>query len=45
MAQLAYHAATGGCMKNIRFEDQKYVYLPYEKVTTDNVDEFVKDEQ
>ena len=45
MAQLAYLAATGGSMKNIKFEDKKYVYLPYEKVTTDNVNEFVKDEQ
>ena len=26
-------------------EDKKYVYLPYEKVTPDNVNEFVKDEQ
>lgn len=45
MAQLAYLAATGGSMKNIKFEDKKYVYLPYEKVTPDNVNEFVKDEQ
>ena len=45
MAQLAYLAATGGSMKNIKFEDKKYVYLPYEKVTHDNVNEFVKDEQ
>ena len=44
-AQLAYLAATGGSMKNIKFEDKKYVYLPYEKVTPDNVNEFVKDEQ
>lgn len=45
MAQLAYLAATGGSMKNIKFEDKKYVYLPYEKVTPDNVNEFVKAEQ
>jgi hypothetical protein len=45
MASLAYLAATGGSMKNIKFEDKKYVYLPYEKVTLDNVNEFVKDEQ
>ena len=32
-------------MKNIKFEDKKYVYLPYEKVTPDNVNEFVKAEQ
>ena len=45
MASLAYLAATGGSMKSIKFEDKKYVYLPYEKVTLDNVNEFVKDEQ
>ena len=45
MAQLAYLAATGRSLINIKFEDKKYVYLPYEKVTHDNVNEFVKDEQ
>lgn len=34
-----------GQHENIKFEDKKYVYLPYEKVTPDNVNEFVKDEQ
>ena len=45
MAQLAYLAATEGSMKNIKFEDKKYVYLPYEKVTIDNANEYIKDEQ
>ena len=46
MAQLAYLAATGGSMKKHKsLRIKKYVYLPYEKVTPDNVNEFVKAEQ
>lgn len=29
-------------MKKVEFENQRYIYLPYEKVTKDNVQDFLK---
>ena len=42
MAQLARQIVTGEQMKGIEVENQRYIYLPYEKVTKDNVQEFLK---
>lgn len=41
MAELSVALATGGCLDAITFENERYVYLPYLKVTADNVDEFL----
>ena len=41
MAQLAYAVVTGYGMNNIGFENKKYIYLPYKKVTAGNVTEFI----
>lgn len=44
MAKLAVAAATGEGMKDIEFENEKYIYLPYQKVTPDQIDEFLDEE-
>lgn len=44
MAKLAVAAATGEGMKDIEFENEKYIYLPYQKVTPDQIDEFLAEE-
>lgn len=40
MAELAVAAVTGKGMEGIRFQDDKYIYLPYYKVTIDNVSDY-----
>lgn len=42
MAQLAFAVVTGDGMDTIKFENQRYIYLPYQKVTKSNVEEFMK---
>lgn len=42
MARLAFAVVTGDGMDTIKFENQRYIYLPYQKVTKDNVEEFMK---
>lgn len=42
MAQLVRQVITGEKMKGIEFENHRYIYLPYEKVTKDNVQDFLK---
>ncbi len=42
MARLAFSVVTGDGMDTIKFENQRYIYLPYQKVTKDNVEEFMK---
>ena len=44
MAKLAVAAATGEGMEDIEFENEKYIYLPYQKVTPDQNDEFLDEE-
>ena len=44
MAKLAVAAATGEGMEDIEFENEKYIYLPYQKVTPDQIDEFLDQE-
>ena len=41
MAELSVALATGGSLDAITFENERYVYLPYLKVTADNVEEFL----
>lgn len=41
MDELSVALATGGSLDAITFENERYVYLPYLKVTADNVDEFL----
>ncbi|HIW84618.1 MAG TPA: galactose ABC transporter substrate-binding protein [Candidatus Dorea gallistercoris] len=41
MAHLAVAAVTGEGMEDIEFENERYIYLPYEKVTRENVREFL----
>lgn len=41
MAELAAAAYTGKGMSDIQFENEKYIYLPYAKVTADNVEEYL----
>ena len=43
MVQLARQLVTGEKMKKVEFENQRYIYLPYEKVTKDNVQDFLKE--
>ena len=45
MAQLAFAVVTGHGIEDIKFENQKYIYLPYQKVTQDNVDSFINDQE
>ena len=32
-------------MKEIPFENDKYIFMPYSKVTTQNVNEFLEDDR
>lgn len=41
MAQLSYAVVTGHGLNNIKLENQRYIYLPYQKVTRDNVEQFM----
>lgn len=45
MAKLAVAAASGEGMEEIGFEKDKYIYLPYSKVTDDNVGDFLRKEK
>ena len=40
MAQLAVSVATGEGIQNIKFENTRCIYLPYKKVTKENVKQF-----
>lgn len=42
MAKLAAALVTDQGMDEIRFEKERYIYLPYEIVTSENVSEFQK---
>ena len=42
MAKLAKALITGRGMGDIEFENEKYIYLPYEKVTLDNVENYIE---
>ena len=42
IAKLAKALVTGRGMENIEFENEKYIYLPYAKVTIDNVEEYIE---
>lgn len=42
MAKLSAALFTGKGMEDIPFENERYVYLPYYKVTAENVDEFTQ---
>lgn len=42
MAELAVVLATGDGLQNLEFERGKYIYLPYEKITRENVSTFFK---
>ena len=41
MAQLSFAAVTGTGMDDIEFVKGKYIYLPYQKVTADNVESYI----
>lgn len=41
MAQLAVALITGEGLDEISFENEKYIYLPYTKVTSENVKDFI----
>lgn len=43
MAKLAVALISGEGWDEIEFKNEKYIYLPYSKVTVDNVGEFLKD--
>lgn len=43
MAELAAALVSGKGMDKIKFKKEKYIYLPYAKVTADNVGEFTGD--
>ena len=42
IAKLAKALITGRGMSDIEFENEKYIYLPYEKVTLDNVENYIE---
>lgn len=42
MAQLAVALVTGEGMEELTFRNEKYIYLPYRKVTSDNAGEFLR---
>lgn len=42
MADLAFAVVTGEGMEDMVFENEKYIYLPYQKVTIENVEDFIK---
>lgn len=45
MAKLSVALITGEGMDEIEFENEKYIYLPYAKVTKENVEEFAGKER
>lgn len=45
MAQLAVALVTGEGMEDIEFEKDKYIYLPYRKVTQENVSSFYQEDE
>ncbi|MCH4207477.1 MAG: galactose ABC transporter substrate-binding protein [Solobacterium sp.] len=45
MANLAYALATGGSLDDLGLTDGKYIWLPYQKVTQDNVSDYLSDMQ
>lgn len=42
MAKLAAALVSGEGMEKIKFKNEKYIYLPYQKITKDNVGDFLK---
>lgn len=42
MAQLAVALATGEGLEEMEFEKERYIYLPYSKVTAENVSDFFR---
>lgn len=42
MAQLAMALVSGEGLDGIDFENEKYIYLPYQKISPDNVEEFLR---
>ena len=42
MAELVIAAVTGKEMEDIQFENNRYIYLPYKKVTKENVETMIK---
>ena len=44
IAELAKALVTGRGMEDIEFENEKYIYLPYAKVTIDNVEKYIEKE-
>ena len=45
IAGLAKALVTGSGLSDIEFEKGKYIYLPYAKVTPDNVENYIATEQ
>lgn len=45
MAKLAVALVTGDGMEEIEFEKEKYIYLPYTKVTQENISSFMGEEK
>ena len=45
MAELAVELVIGEGMDKIKFEKDKYVYLPYSKVTAENVGDYIREEK
>lgn len=43
MAELSVALITGEGMEKLSFKNERYIYLPYYKVTTENVDEFIEE--
>ena len=41
MAQLSIAVVMGEGMDRIKFENERYIYLPYRKVTKENVETFI----
>ena len=45
MMNLAYELSVDGDLSNLNLEDGKYIRLPYEKITRDEVDKFIAREE
>ena len=43
MAELAVALATHDGLQDMEFERGKYIYLPYEKITVENVEDFLSE--
>ena len=41
MVKLAVALISGKGLEEIEFQNDRYIYLPYSKVTIDNVDDFM----